>query len=359
MNLPHAPHPLLPEIDRPYEAAEVNAFGKDRGPEFYETCHRYAQTLWQTGFPAKCILLLNRALACPLKADEPVLRRWPLPYQALAWLLIHRPADQFIGNPRRHWQHLATRMVEPHKELRTWRAWACWYLAKEILPAADFPPDLKQIREEGIAEPTQAEISHQLQRLSPADDLAQWQQALAWAQEKLGKTRPQPLMTRLRRIAADELPMVQKLAQRIWPACYPGIISEKQIDYMLSIWYHPSAMAREMELRGVWFALIEAEAQGAVGYVSFERYQDSDICFINKLYLLPEMHGRGLGAAALNWTADRARELGARRLQLRVNKANHPAICAYRRAGFVFLEDVCTDIGSGFVMDDFMMEKAL
>jgi hypothetical protein len=167
--------------------------------------------------------------------------------------------------------------VEPHKELRTWRAWACWYLAKEILPAADFPPDLKQIREEGIAEPTQAEISYRLQTLSPADDLHRWQQALEWASQQLGKTMVKPAATRIRRIAADELPMVQKLAQRIWPACYPGIISEKQIDYMLSIWYHPSAMAREMELRGVWFALIEAEAQGAVGYVSFERYPDSDI----------------------------------------------------------------------------------
>lgn len=359
MNLPHAPHPLLPVIDRPYEAAEVNAFGKDRGAAFYETCHCYAQTLWQTGFPAKCILLLNRALSCPLKADEPVLSRWPLPYRALAWLLIHRPADQFIGNPRRHWQHLATRMVEPHKALRTWRAWACWYLAKEILPADDFPPDLKQIREEGIAEPTRDEIRQKLQALSPADDLAQWQQALDWAQEKLGKTRPQPLRTRLRRIAPDELPIVQKLAQQIWPVCYASIISDKQIDYMLTIWYHPSAMAREMEQRGVWFALIEAEAHGAVGYVSFERYPESDIVFINKLYLLPGMHGRGLGATALSWTADRARELGAHRLQLRVNKSNHPAISAYLRAGFQFKEDVCTDIGSGFVMDDFLMEKSL
>lgn len=359
MHFPHAPHPLLPEIDRPCTAAEVNAFGKDRGPAFYETCHRYAQTLWQTGFPAKCILLLNRALSCPLKADEPVLQRWPLPYQALAWLLIHRPADQFIGNPRRHWQHLATRMVEPHKALRTWRAWACWYLAKEILPEADFPSDLQQIREEGIAEPTKAEISQQLQRLSPADDLHQWQQALAWTQQQLCKPTPLPVEARIRRIAADELPIVQKLAQQIWPAYYPGIISDRQIDYMLTIWYHPRAMAREMELRDVWFALIEAEAQGAVGYVSFERYPDSDVCFINKLYLLPEVHGRGLGAAALKWTADRAHELGARRLQLRVNKANRQAIRAYQRAGFTFLEDLCTDIGSGFVMDDFVMEKAL
>jgi RimJ/RimL family protein N-acetyltransferase len=49
--------------------------------------------------------------------------------------------------------------------------------------------------------------------------------------------------------------------------------------------------------------------------------------------------------------------MGCTHLQLRVNKANSPAIRAYQRAGFTFLDDVCTDIGSGFVMDDFRMEK--
>ncbi len=345
----NAPHTLLPAIDRIHEASEITAFGKERSAAFYEACHLYAQSLWQQGFPAKSILALNRALSCVLPSDE----RLPLPYRALAWLLIHRPADQFIGNPTRHWQHLATRMVEPNKELRMWRAWACWYLAKEILPESEFPPDLKQIREEAVREPTRAIIAQHL----PADDLTIWEAALAWTHAELGKAARPRLESRIRRISADELPIIQKLAHRIWPEVYPGIITQAQIDYMLTVWYHPSAMAREMETRGTWFALIEVVGHGSVGYVSFERYAGTDICFINKLYLLPEMHGRGLGAAALEWVRDRAREMGCTHLQLRVNKANSPAIRAYQRAGFTFLDDVCTDIGSGFVMDDFRMEK--
>lgn len=355
----NAPHPFLPEADRLCQAAEINAFGKDRGPLFYEACHRYAQHLWQTGFPAKCILLLNRALSAPLGAAEPVLQRLPLPYQALAWLLLHRPEGQFIGNPRRHWQHLATRMVEPNRELRTWRAWACWYLAKEILPEAEFPADLRQIREEGVVEPTHAQIVAGLQRLSPADDLARWQQALAWSRERLGRPGAEPARVRLRRIGEAELPVVRDLAQRIWPVCYAGILSAAQIRYMLAVWYPPTAMAAEMAQRGTWFVLIEAEAHGPAGYLSFELRPGTDMLFINKLYLLPEWHGRGVGAAALAWTEERARELGCRRVQLRVNKANAAAIRAYRRAGFAFVGDVCTDIGGGFVMDDFLMQKAL
>ncbi|MDZ4287172.1 MAG: GNAT family N-acetyltransferase [Prosthecobacter sp.] len=353
------PHPLLPEIARPYEAAEINAFGKDRGPGFYEMAHRYAQSLWRLGYPAKCILLLNRALSSPMTGGEPILQRLPLPYQAMAWLLLHRPADQFIGNPRRHWQHLATRMVQPNKELRTWRAWACWYLAKEILPETEFPGDLEQIREEGVVEPTFDQIADHLRRLSPANDMDVWQAALAWSREQLRRVVPAPVAVRIRRIAENELPIVQKLAHRIWFEYYPGIISEAQIRYMLAIWYETGAMIREMNMRDVWFALIEAEAHGAVGYLSFEQPQGTDIVFINKLYVLPEMHGRGLGAAALRWTEERARELDCQRVQLRVNKANAIAIRAYQRAGFRFLEDVCTDIGSGFVMDDYLMEKAV
>lgn len=361
MSLPsmiNAPHPHLPRIERWHTAEEINAFGKDRGPAFYEACHLYAQTLWQIGFPAKCILLLNRALACPLTQDEPILQRWPLPYQAMAWLLLNRPNDQFIGNPRRHWQHLATRMVEPNKALRTWRAWACWYLAKEILPESEYPSDMKQIRDEGIVEPTHEDITTHLTQLSPADDLLQWQQALQWSREQLGRSRALPPPVRIRRIDAFELPVIQRLAHEIWHRCYPGIISVKQIEYMLSIWYQPSAMAREMEVRDAWFALIEAETLGPVGYLSFERYPD-DVAFINKLYIHPDMQGRGVGAAALDWIAQRALEMCCPRLRLRVNRANALAIRAYQRAGFVFMEDVCSDIGSGFVMDDYLMEKKL
>jgi GNAT superfamily N-acetyltransferase len=355
----NAPHPLLPKIDRSWRAAELNVFGKTRGPDFYLAAHCCAQSLWQEGLPAQAILMLNRAMSAPLSASEPVLQTWPLPYRALAWLMLHRPDGQFVGNPRRHWQHLATRMVEPNKELRTWRAWACWYLAKEILSESEFPPDLEQIRREGVVEPEHAALVDRLAELSPANDLEVWSDTLRWCRSQLGRAPVSVPAARLRRIGPAELPVVQQLAREIWNSCYPGILSDGQIDYMLTIWYQPDAMAREMVARDVWYALLEVESRGAVGYLSFERHPGSDVVFINKLYLQSSVHGLGLGAFALAWAAERARELGARRLQLRVNKRNAVAIRAYRRAGFGFVEDVCTDIGSGYVMDDFLMEKAI
>ena len=44
---------------------------------------------------------------------------------------------------------------------------------------------------------------------------------------------------------------------------------------------------------------------------------------------------------------------------LAVNKHNFNAIAAYRKHGFIVREAVVKEIGGGFVMDDYIMEKRL
>ena len=77
------------------------------------------------------------------------------------------------------------------------------------------------------------------------------------------------------------------------------------------------------------------------------------------LYLLPELHGRALGSRLLRHAEREVRRHGGRRLILAVNKRNAKAIAAYQRNGFVIAESAVTDIGGGFVMDDFIMAKEL
>lgn len=130
--------------------------GDARGARFYEQALRCGQSLWLQGLPAQALLMLNHALGADLNGDEPVLESWPLPYAAIAWVMMQRTGDQFIGNPRRHFQHLATRMVEPRKARRSARAWACWSMACRIFP--DYPADGEQILGEGVKEPGWDEI---------------------------------------------------------------------------------------------------------------------------------------------------------------------------------------------------------
>jgi hypothetical protein len=85
----------------------------------------------------------------------------------------HFREDQFVGNPRRHYQHLATRMVEPRKEQRLWRAWACWHLACRV-GHPEWVADEKQIREEGVREPGREEIEAGLRRVGIAGEVEDW-----------------------------------------------------------------------------------------------------------------------------------------------------------------------------------------
>ena len=164
------------------DAGALTAHGDERDADFYLTALIYAQYLWQRGLAARAILKLDRALLSNLQGDEPVLREWPLPYDAMAWFLRHTPADVFIGNPRVHFQHLADRMNEPRREQRRWRTWACWALARAVRP--EFPPDTKHL----VVEPTVRLIAKKLTEHGIADESALWQSVLS-RQEVLPKSK--------------------------------------------------------------------------------------------------------------------------------------------------------------------------
>jgi ribosomal protein S18 acetylase RimI-like enzyme len=61
----------------------------------------------------------------------------------------------------------------------------------------------------------------------------------------------------------------------------------------------------------------------------------------------------------LRHVEDRARALGCRTLMLTVNKLNTDSVAVYRKAGFTVREEAVFDIGNGYVMDDYVMEKRL
>jgi ribosomal protein S18 acetylase RimI-like enzyme len=155
-----------------------------------------------------------------------------------------------------------------------------------------------------------------------------------------------------------DIPLVAELAHRIWHRHYPGIISQGQIDYMLARGYAPEALAKFLRDDGAGMALARAAGE-PVGFAAWYRPGPPSTTKLDKLYVLQEWHGHGIGRRLIEYVESRARADGARTLVLNVNKGNAGAIAAYRRCGFVVREEVEVDIGSGYVMDDFVMGKAL
>jgi GNAT superfamily N-acetyltransferase len=156
----------------------------------------------------------------------------------------------------------------------------------------------------------------------------------------------------------EHLLAIAELAGVIWRQHYPGIISHAQIEYMLGKMYSLETLRNEIRSQGILFYRLVADGL-MVGFASIGPLDRPEIWKLHKLYLLPEMHGAGLGSRLLQHCEAEARRFGARRLMLAVNKHNARPIDAYRRNGFAVVESVVTDFGSGFVMDDFIMVKDL
>ncbi len=145
--------PLLPDVGEVLTAEVTAAFRRTYNVDFYLAALRYAQSLWLEGKAAQSLLQLNKSLMAELTGGERVLMDWPLPYAAKRWVMENCPADEFLGNPVRHYQHLATRMSGPQPELRRWRAWACFHVAEAVVDRQANPRDEDQIVREGVQIP--------------------------------------------------------------------------------------------------------------------------------------------------------------------------------------------------------------
>lgn len=161
---------------------------------------------------------------------------------------------------------------------------------------------------------------------------------------------------RFRPLTGADLDAVAVLARRIWQATYPGIIPQEQIDSMLATRYCDTALRHYINASDRWFEL--ALVGGSiVGYCACEMVDGE--YKLDKIYVDPARQRSGLGSALIARAADRGRTLGHTAMLLAVNKRNTQAIAAYSKHCFAVRDSICVDIGNGFVMDDYLMQKNL
>jgi GNAT superfamily N-acetyltransferase len=148
---------------------------------------------------------------------------------------------------------------------------------------------------------------------------------------------------------------IAALAEVVWRAHYPGIISVEQIDYMLKRMYDLKVLRAELA-QGICYErlLVRGELRAFAAYGPWGGKEEMKLY---KIYIHPESQRQGLGSRLLHHVEEKARERNFKVLLLTVNKGNEKAIAAYRKNGFRVRETAVVDIGGGFVMDDFIMAK--
>lgn len=149
---------------------------------------------------------------------------------------------------------------------------------------------------------------------------------------------------------------VADLAAEIWREHYASILSTEQIDYMVDAFQSAVAITVQIRKKGYQYYLLTL-ADEAVGYLAVQA--EDDKLFLSKLYLHASVRGHGFGRAAVAFLEGFCQARGLSVIWLTVNRHNTSSIAAYEKMGFQKVREEKADIGSGFVMDDFIMEKTI
>jgi len=144
------------------------------------------------------------------------------------------------------------------------------------------------------------------------------------------------------------------LAELIWNEYFPSIIGQAQVDYMLARFQSREAIEAQIAAGYRYFLIQPAGAP--LGYAAFRDDFDDASRFLSKLYIRGDMRGRGIASQVLGEILGEAREAGLETLWLTVNRHNRLAIDVYQTLGLRITGELVTDIGAGFVMDDYRME---
>lgn len=159
--------------------------------------------------------------------------------------------------------------------------------------------------------------------------------------------------------SGGEIQALCEVAREAWERAYGELLGSKQVAYMVEKFQSPEAVKSQMLREGYRYYIIygDGEPGGLVGFAP--RYEGREELFLSKLYLLPGLQGTGAARAAFDFVEAEARREGLPAIRLTVNKGNAHAIEVYRHFGFETVDAVVTDIGGGFVMDDYIMVKKL
>jgi len=153
----------------------------------------------------------------------------------------------------------------------------------------------------------------------------------------------------------EDIPLIRELTFKIWPQTYAALLSQKQISYMLDLMYSELSLLRQMT-DGSHFIIVYDNDEPC-GFAAFFE-TDSYIFKLDKIYVLPSQQGKGTGSFVINHIIDEIKKKGAIALQLQVKRDNK-ARFFYEKLGFNIIEEKDFDIGNGYFMNDYVMEKKL
>jgi GNAT superfamily N-acetyltransferase len=165
-------------------------------------------------------------------------------------------------------------------------------------------------------------------------------------------------MITIKEASIADVNTIQEIAYNSWPHTYGAILSQDQIDYMLNLWYASDVLIDNMTNKEHFF-LLAFDGAVCLGFASYEHnYLNKNVTRLHKIYLLPEAQGKGVGKLFIDTIENLAQVNHSDFISLNVNKFNK-AFAFYQKIGFEIVDEYDTEIGNGYLMEDYIMQKKL
>ena len=156
---------------------------------------------------------------------------------------------------------------------------------------------------------------------------------------------------KLVQVYEDLLEITSAVAQNIFVEYYKPINGLEHATYMADKFLSEEALKEEIE-KGTVIKLMFLYNK-PIGFTEY--IIDNDRIFLSKLYLDKENRHKGYGKIMLQDCIEYAKRNNKNAIYLTVNKHNKTKDI-YLHLGFEIIDSVVTDIGNGFVMDDYIMQ---
>ena len=158
----------------------------------------------------------------------------------------------------------------------------------------------------------------------------------------------------MRLVKVDEnlIEKTADFAQSVFIDYYTDLIGYDQSVYMADKFLSAEAISTLIN-DGAIFNLV-MEDDKILGF--YECKKEEERVFLSKLYVEKNYRGKGIGRYMFDDLLSYTKDNNLNRIYLTVNKGNTPSFNIYRHLGFEIIDSVETDIGHGYIMDDYIME---
>jgi len=161
------------------------------------------------------------------------------------------------------------------------------------------------------------------------------------------------IIMKIQEVKLESLSRVHALAKKTWFNTYKSILEEQQLNYMFNMMYKIENLEHNVKKGSSYYIIRDKVDLGFIEIIKKEY-----IIKLNKIYVIPNQQGKGLGENLIRFICDIAKNKKITQIELNVNRYNK-AIKFYLKQDFKIIKEENIEIGNGYLMEDYVMRKII